>query len=168
MKTVAITGGTGFVGSALARALLKKGYAVRILTRRPPANTLPGASYAQVDFADVESLKRALAGADAAVHLAAALFCRAKEDYIRSNSEGTANLVSAAQAVPTLKKLVYISSLAAGGPSGENTPRTENEPEAPVSYYGLSKLEGEKAVRTFSRSFVILRPPIIYGKKDFG
>ncbi|HBA62114.1 MAG TPA: hypothetical protein DCZ92_15130 [Elusimicrobia bacterium] len=168
MKTIAITGGTGFVGSALARALLKKGYAVRILSRRSPKAPLPGASYAEVDFSDVETLKRALAGADAAVHLAAALFCRAKEDFIKSNAVGTANLAAAAGTVPELKKLVYISSLAAGGPSGGSNPRTEKEPEAPVSYYGMSKLEGEKAVRAFSGRSVILRPPIIYGKKDFG
>jgi nucleoside-diphosphate-sugar epimerase len=58
--------------------------------------------------------------------------------------------------------------LAAGGPSSAEAPRTEAEKEAPVSFYGLSKLGGEKAVKGFSGSFVILRPPIIYGKKDAG
>ena len=73
MKTIAVTGGTGFVGRALSKTLLEKGFSVRVLTRRKPADTLPGAAYAEADFSDVESLKRALAGADAAVHLAAAL-----------------------------------------------------------------------------------------------
>ena len=156
------------MGRALSRALLEKGFTVRVLTRRAPALRLEGAAYAETDFSDMESLKRALAGADAAVHLAAALFCRSKEDFLRANARGTANLAAAAGATPTLKKLVYVSSLAAGGPSSAEAPRTEAEKEAPVSFYGLSKLEGEKAVREFPGPFVILRPPIIYGKKDSG
>lgn len=169
MKTIAITGGTGFVGRALSKALLSKGYAVRVITRRKPAETLEGAAYAEADFSDAASLGRALAGADAAVHLAAALFCRSREEFMRANAEGTANLVSAANAQPSLKKLVYVSSLAAGGPSSAEAPRTEAQPETPTSFYGQSKLEGEKAVKTFANGpFVILRPPIIYGRKDSG
>ena len=156
------------MGRALSRALLEKGFAVRVLTRSAPALRLEGVTCAETDFSDKESLKRALAGADAAVHLAAALFCRSKEDFLRANAVGTANLAAAAGATPALKKLVYISSLAAGGPSSAETPRTEAEKEAPVSFYGQSKLEGEKAVREFPGPFVILRPPIIYGKNDSG
>jgi len=169
MKTIAVTGGTGFVGKALSKALLEKGLAVRVITRRKPAEPLPGAAYAVADFSDAESLKMALAGADAVVHLAAALFCRSKEAFLTANAAGTANLAAAASATPSLKKFVYISSLAAGGPSAGSAPRTEAEPEAPVSYYGLSKLEGEKGAKRFSGGpVVILRPPIIYGKKDSG
>lgn len=168
MKTIAVTGGTGFVGRALSKALLEKGFAVRVITRKKPAAMMDNTAYAEADFSDVDSLKRALSGADAAVHLAAALFCRSKEDFMRANAGGTANLAAAAGATPTLRKLVYISSLAAGGPSSAEAPRTEGMKDAPVSFYGLSKLEGEKAVKGFSGSFVILRPPIIYGKKDSG
>ncbi|MDD2804177.1 MAG: NAD-dependent epimerase/dehydratase family protein [Elusimicrobiales bacterium] len=169
MKTIAVTGGTGFVGRALCKALLARGFAVRIITRRRPAEPLPGAAYAEADFSDPESLGRALDGADAAVHLAAALFCRSREAFLSANAGGTANLVAAANARPTLKKLVYVSSLAAGGPSAADAPRTEADGENPTSFYGQSKLEGEKAVKTFTGgAFVILRPPIIYGKKDSG
>lgn len=169
MKNIAVTGGTGFVGQALSRALLAKGYAVTIISRRAPQRPLPGAQYAQADFADAAGLGRALAGADAVVHLAAALFCRSREAFMRANAAGTANLAAAANAVPSLKKFIYISSLAAGGPSPEGAPRTEALPDAPVSAYGLSKLEGEKAARAFANGpLVILRPPIIYGKKDSG
>ncbi|MDD5210470.1 MAG: NAD-dependent epimerase/dehydratase family protein [Elusimicrobiales bacterium] len=168
MKTIAVTGGTGFVGRALSKALLEKGFVVRIITRRKPAETLEGAAYAEADFADRESLKKALAGADMAVHLAAALFCRSKEDFMRANAEGTANFAAAAAATPSLTKLVYLSSLAAGGPSPAEAPRTEADKDAPVSFYGMSKLEGEKALKNFHGSLVILRPPIIYGRKDSG
>lgn len=169
MKTIAVTGGTGFVGQALTKALLAKGYAVTVVSRRAPLRPLPGAAYAQADFADTASLGRALAGSDAVVHLAAALFCRSREAFMLANAAGTANLAAAANAVPSLKKFVYISSLAAGGPSPEGAPRTEALPDAPVSFYGLSKLEGEKAAKAFANGpLVILRPPIIYGKKDSG
>lgn len=169
MKTIAVTGGTGFVGRALCKELLARGCAVRIITRRRPADPLPGASYSEADFSDPESLGRALEGADAAVHLAAALFCRSREAFMSANAGGTANLVAAANASPSLKKLVYVSSLAAGGPSAADAPRTEADGERPTSFYGQSKLEGEKAVKTFTGgAFVILRPPIIYGKKDSG
>lgn len=168
MKTIAVTGGTGFVGRALSKALLEKGFAVRIITRRKPAVMLENTAYAEADFTDIESLKMALAGADAAVHLAAALFCRSKEDFMRANAAGTASLAAAAAATPALQKLVYISSLAAGGPSPAGSHRTEADKDAPISFYGLSKLEGEKAVGYFPRAHVILRPPIIYGRKDSG
>jgi len=169
MKTIAVTGGTGFVGRALCKALLARGCAVRVITRRKPAEPLPGAAYAEADFSDPESLGRALDGADAAVHLAAALFCRSREAFMRANAGGTANLVAAAKARPALKKLVYVSSLAAGGPSSADAPRTEADADAPTSFYGQSKLDGEKAIKTFTNgAFVILRPPIIYGKKDSG
>lgn len=168
MKTIAVTGGTGFVGRALSKALLEKGFSVRIITRRKPAAAPEGAACAEADFSDVESLKKALAGADAAIHLAAALFCRSKEDFMRANAEGTANFAAAAAATPGLRKIIYLSSLAAGGPSPAEAPRTEADPDAPVSFYGMSKLEGEKAVKNFPGAHVILRPPIIYGKKDSG
>ena len=168
MKIIAVTGGTGFVGRALSKALLEKGFAVRIITRRKPAAAPEGPAYAEADFADVESLKKALAGADAAIHLAAALFCRSKEDFMRANAAGTANFAAAAGATPGLRKIIYLSSLAAGGPSPAEAPRTETDPDAPVSFYGMSKLEGEKAVKNFPGAHVILRPPIIYGKKDSG
>lgn len=169
MKTIAVTGGTGFVGGALSKTLLDKGFAVRIITRSKPTRQLPGAAYAEADFSDIESLKRALEGADAVIHLAAALFCRSKEAFMTANAAGTENLVRAAEAAPSLRKIIYLSSLAAGGPAASAAPKAEAQPDAPVSAYGLSKLEGESAVRKFrSGPFVILRPPIIYGRHDSG
>ena len=168
MKTIAVTGGTGFVGGALSKTLLDKGFAVRIITRRKPARQLPGAAYAEADFSDTESLTLALEGADAVIHLAAALFCRSKEAFLTANAAGTENLVRAAGAVPSVKKFIYLSSLAAGGPAARDTPKAEDQPDAPVSAYGLSKLEGEKPVKKFGGQFVILRPPIIYGRHDSG
>ena len=170
MKILAITGGTGFVGGALAKAALARGYTPRILTRRAPARGLEGAQYRVVDFKDPKTLETALEGAHCAVHLAAALFCRSKEEFERANALGTANMASACARTPALEKLIYLSSLAAGGPSKDPArPRSESDGEAPVSFYGKTKLGGETAVKnTRNLPYVILRPPIVYGKNDSG
>ncbi|HAT72082.1 MAG TPA: hypothetical protein DCS63_04625 [Elusimicrobia bacterium] len=170
-KIVAITGGTGFIGGALARALLTRGYAVRIFTRGNPARRIEGAQYEVVSFDDKESLKKAAAGADFMVHMAAMLFSRTRAGFEKANVTGTANLVAA---VSTLAKppgkFIYISSLAAGGPSASAAvPRTEETPDAPVSNYGRTKLGGEKEVMRLP-PFVkrtILRPPIVYGRNEY-
>ncbi|HOW90620.1 MAG TPA: NAD-dependent epimerase/dehydratase family protein, partial [Elusimicrobiales bacterium] len=173
MKTAAITGGTGFIGGALARELLSRGgYRVRILTRSLPASRLEGAEYAVISFSDPGSLSRALEGADFVVHLAARLFSRNRAGFERANAKGTADLVRAAASLPKRpEKFVYLSSLAAGGPSpSPAAPREESMREAPVSFYGSTKLGGEAALRDLASGmrFTILRPPIVYGKNESG
>ncbi|MCM2267629.1 MAG: NAD(P)-dependent oxidoreductase [Elusimicrobiales bacterium] len=169
-KTVAITGGTGFIGTALARLLLARGYGVRIFTRRIPEKRVEGAQYSEVSFDSKDSLKAACEGADFLVHMAAVLFSRSRAGFEKVNVQGTANLVAAAAALPKPpEKFVYISSLAAGGPSPAGAPRTEETPDAPVSEYGRTKLGGEKEVQRlppFIRR-TILRPPIVYGRNEY-
>ncbi|MCX5791460.1 MAG: NAD-dependent epimerase/dehydratase family protein [Elusimicrobia bacterium] len=114
MKTIAVTGGTGFVGGALSKALLEKGYAVRVITRSAPARPQPGAAYAVADFSDTDSLRAALAGADAVVHLAAALFCRSGEAFLKANGAGTANLVKAAEAACSRRGVMVNAGSASG------------------------------------------------------
>jgi len=170
MKTVAITGGTGFIGSALTRALMAKGYQVRIFTRKLPSKRIDNAQYAVVSFDDPETLRHAAEGADYIVHMAAVLFSRTRAGFEKANITGTANLVKAAGSLSKSPlKFIYISSLAAGGPSRSGSPRDESMPDAPVSNYGASKLGGEKEVRQLRGSIrrTILRPPIVYGKNEF-
>ncbi|MEI7482839.1 MAG: NAD-dependent epimerase/dehydratase family protein [Elusimicrobiota bacterium] len=170
-KTVVITGGTGFIGSALAKALIVRGYSVRIFTRRMPARRLENAQYAVVSFDDKESLRNAAEGADFIVHMAARLFSRTEEGFERANITGTSNLVKAAGSLSKHPvKFIYISSLAAGGPSpSAAAPRTEAMADAPVSKYGSTKLGGEKKVRELPATirYTVLRPPIVYGKNEF-
>ena len=169
-KTVAITGGTGFIGSTLARALLAKGYKVRIFTRGMPARRLENAEYAVVSFNDTETLRNAAEGADFIVHMAALLFSRTREGFELANITGTANLVKAAGSLSKHPaKFIYISSLAAGGPSPSSAaPRDETMADAPVSDYGATKLGGEKEIRKLPATirYTILRPPIVYGKNE--
>lgn len=171
MKTAAITGGTGFIGGALAGALLAKGYKVRIFTRKVPARRLDNVEYAVVSFDDPATLRAAAEGADFVVHMAAVLFSRTRAGFDKANITGTANLVKALAGLPKPpSKLIYVSSLAAGGPSPSGAaPRDESMPDAPVSGYGASKLGGEKALGELPAAIrrTILRPPIVYGKNEF-
>ncbi|MCR4820483.1 MAG: NAD(P)-dependent oxidoreductase [Elusimicrobiales bacterium] len=167
METIAVTGGTGFVGTFLCNNLLQKGYKPRIITRKKPKIEREGLEYAVADYQNKESLEKALEGADKLIHLAAGLFCISKNEFFKANSIATSNLTEAAKAAG-IKKIVYQSSLAAGGPALNGIPKNETMEDKPSSYYGASKLEGEKYIKNFGKPFVILRAPIVYGGKEAG
>lgn len=80
----------------------------------------------------------------------------------------TRRLLEAATTCRSLRKFLFVSSQAAGGPSNGKLGTKENDSPHPVSYYGQSKLDAEKEVLSFSAKFpvVILRPPTIYGPRD--
>ena len=168
-----ITGGNGFIGHALTEKLLREGYQVRIVTRRAPkaqpAN--PDVTLVQANYSDVVSLQNAMAGCQGVFHLAAAIFGFNRRDFEQANTINTQNVVKAANNCPEIKTFVHVSSLAASGfaPDTEH-PRTEEMTPMPVSDYGITKLGGEKAVRTLREDikWTIIRPPIVYGKNDSG
>ena len=167
-----ITGGTGFVGRALTVRLIADGHTVRVLTRNTPGKAQPGVEFVKADYARPETLALAVDGCEAVFHLAAALFAADEREFIKANVDATANLVKACNTAPHAPKtLVYLSSLAAGGPSeNPDEPRDENRAEAPVSAYGRTKLGGEKELSALKPEIrrVILRAPIVYGPNDSG
>ena len=84
------------------------------------------------------------------------------------NAEGTRNVCEAALGVGGLKKLVYVSSLSAAGPSRDGKPIDENTPCQPVSLYGTTKLKGEEIARSYGSRLplTILRPGAVYGPRE--
>ena len=162
-----VTGGHGFIGSHLCAALAARGHPVRILAR--PGSDLSALADLPVevvrgDLLDPGSLREAVAGMDWVFHLAGALKGFAEADLLRANRDGTANLVAACP--HNLGRFILVSSLAAAGPSpGGPAPRPEG-PEAPLTWYGRSKLEGERVVRESGLAAVILRPPVVFGPRD--
>src|SRR3989454_11717603 len=83
------------------------------------------------------------------------------------NRDGTANVLEAAAADPSsLGRFLYVSSLAAGGPTVPGGPIDETRPPAPVTDYGRSKLAGEVLVRAARFPWTILRAPVVYGEWD--
>lgn len=166
---VALTGGTGFVGSHVADALLAAGFRVRALVRRPDdVAWLAGTAVELVkgDVRDAASLPALVEGASAVVHVAGKTSARNEEAYLASNAGGTENVAAAAKAHAKGAHVVLVSSQAAGGPSEGGWPVKASDPARPVSAYGRSKLAGEEAVRRSGVPFTILRPCAVYGPRE--
>ncbi|WP_224248275.1 NAD-dependent epimerase/dehydratase family protein [Hyalangium gracile] len=168
---ILLTGSTGFIGQRLARRIVERGDTLTALVRRTSKRGVLdslGARFAVGDLLTGEGLTEAVKGVDCVLHLAGVTKARGPEGYFQGNAEGTRRLVKAMAELPSPPRLVYCSSLAAAGPSIPGRPRREEEPPAPVSLYGRSKLGGEQAVREFADRVpsVIVRPPIVYGPGD--
>jgi nucleoside-diphosphate-sugar epimerase len=167
---VALTGGSGFVGSHVADALLAAGFRVRALARRPEnPGWLKDASVEIVsgDVRKPESLEALVAGARAVVHVAGKTSARNEAEYMAANAAGPANVVAAVRKSAPDAHVVLVSSLAAGGPSRNGAPVCAGDLPRPVSSYGRSKLAGEEAVRNEpGLAFTVLRPSAVYGPRE--
>ena len=163
---ILVTGATGFVGGHLLEVLRSRGEPVRCLVR-PATNTrrLPaGVESAPGDLATGHGLDRALNGVDTVIHVAGVTKALKPADYFTGNARATETLTRALAGRSA--RLVYVSSLAAIGPSLDGNPVDEDAAPHPVSTYGKSKLEGEKIVRSLIPAAVIVRPPVVYGPRD--
>jgi dihydroflavonol-4-reductase len=163
-----VTGATGFVGSHLAEALRRRGDEVTVLARSPrkAAALEPlGVRIVSGDLRDTAALARAAEGQDEIYHVAGVVAARSEAEFLAANRDGTANVVAAAVAGGR-PRLVLVSSMAAGGPSPRDRPHRGEEPPAPVTAYGRSKLAAEQVVRGSALPWTILRPPTVYGPRD--
>ena len=169
---VLVTGASGFLGSHIAEELARQEHTVRVLVRRTSDRSFLRGFETEEALGDVtqpESLPAAVAGVDAVVHAAGLVKARSAAEFQAVNAGGTANLLSALNDAAGLRRFVLISSLSAHGPSPDGRPRRLDEPAAPVSDYGRSKLMAEEFVRSWAgeeRPATIIRPPAIYGPRD--
>ncbi len=166
-----VTGANGFIGPTVVERLRARGERVRalVLPGTSAAELLAlGAEVAPGDVTDRRSLPGAVEGCDAVVHLAGLTKALRARDYYRVNAAGTANLAAACAEVRPRPVLLDVSSLTAGGPSIPGRPRREEDPPAPVSHYGRSKLQGEEGLRALAGRLpiTVVRPPITYGPRD--
>ena len=166
MFKVAIAGGNGFIGQHLASKLTQNNFQVRILSRKKKRQN-PFPTFV-VDYQDISSLTQALQGVDYLVNLTGCLFSFTIERYCNGNVLPTRALIQAANATPTLKRFIHISSQAAAGPAPTQQPIDESFPCNPVADYGRTKLAAEKELANLKTPFVILRPPIVYGPNASG
>ena len=168
---MALTGGTGFVGSHLVDTLVAGGAVPRVLVRdlaNPRWIGGAGAELVEGALENTGSLERLVEGAGTVVHLAGVLRAGRERDFDIGNRGGTSRLVSAVRTAASGARLVHVSSLAAAGPSPTPGGRAPDDPPAPVSAYGRSKLAGEREVAAMAdeRPWCIVRPPAIYGPRD--
>jgi nucleoside-diphosphate-sugar epimerase len=169
---VFVTGGTGFVGSHLVDALIGRGDEVVCLVRdvRKIERVFPPERrprFVGGSLNDDTALRAGCENVDAIIHVAGLIAARSRAEFFSVNAEGTQHLLTVAtRSAPNLHRFVYLSSLAAVGPSPPGAPLTEDVIPHPVSAYGESKLAGEEAVKSGSLPWTIVRPPTVYGPRD--
>ncbi len=175
-STLLLTGATGFLGRALAKALLAAGFPpsrLRCLVRDPARAAregLPEECLRRGDLGEAGvagELAAAAAGIDVIVHLAGSLKAYGSAGFDAVNVAGTRRLYAAVRAAAPDAFAVHVSSLAAAGPSLDG--RSSAAPPSacsPVSAYGRSKLRGEQELLASGLSHTIVRPPVVYGPGD--
>jgi len=177
MAKVLVTGGAGFIGSNLVRALIERGDDVRVLDNFSTGNR------ANLERADVEIVEgelrsyervhNAVRGAEVVYHLGAlGSVPRSVQDPLTSsavNVEGTLNVLLAARD-EGVRRVVFSSSSSIYGSTG-GLPRTEDMPADPISPYGVAKLAAERYCVSFSRVYegfetVVLRYFNVFGPRQ--
>jgi dihydroflavonol-4-reductase len=170
-----VTGGTGFVGSAVARALLREAWKVRVLSRAgsddrnlrdTPVDWVVG------DLLDLSSVERALIGCDALFHVAGdyRFGVRSPEMLYRTNVDGTRNALTAARHARV--RMVHTSSVAAIGAAAGGAPGSEDTPVAlddMIGHYKRSKYLAEalvSAAASEGADLVIVNPSTPIGPGD--
>jgi UDP-glucose 4-epimerase len=159
-----LTGGTGLVGSRLLPRLLADGHDCRVLLRRD--QPLPeGAIALRADLSDPDTLRAAVEGVDAVVHLAAVFRTDDDAAIWRANLDGTRHLVDAVVAHAPGARFVMAST---GQVYDRDQPRPGREQDEchASQAYPASKLAAEAVLRDSGLTWAVLRLPFVYGEGD--
>lgn len=175
--TTLVTGATGFLGTALVTALVKRGEEVRILARdEQKARQQFGEAVTVIagDISNVKEVERAIDGASIIYHLVGRLYHPSVPTtlYRETHIEGTRILLAACKGrkgESQLKRIVHCSTTGVHGATG-TTPAAEDAPFAPTNPYEATKLEAERlALRAYEEDGLpvsVARPGLVYGPGD--
>ncbi len=168
-QPIALTGGTGFVGSHLIDTLCAAGIRPRVLVRNaagPRWIADRPVDWVEGNLEDTEALDQLVKGAGTVVHLAGVLRGATESDFMAGNRDGTMRLLASVERHAPDARFVHVSSQAAVGPAdAERGAAVDIEPR-PISAYGRSKAAAERVVRGFGGRWAVLRPPAIFGPRD--
>jgi len=167
LPTALVTGASGFIGSHLVDLLLKKNYRVKCLVRQ--TSNLQWLKDKPVELVNHNQIKSSLRDVDYLYHCAGATSAKTRQGYLVANRDVTKYLLQLTyQANPEIKRFVFVSSQAAVGPAAHGRPVDETTYYHPITAYGISKMEAEKAVKDYFEKMncTIVRPPSVYGPRD--
>ena len=146
---IAVTGSSGFIGRAAMNRFATRGDSTVPIAR-------PFVRDALVD---------AFRGVEVVVHLAGVVTAPTERHYVEGNVLSTRIVAEAARDAGI--RIVHVSSLAVAGPAPASAPHVESDPPAPITAYGRTKLEGERAVVSMADLHsTVLRPGVVYGPGD--
>ena len=181
--TVAVTGGAGIIGSNVVRRLLKAGHKVKVLDLPGTGKRLPSVPELHMiegNLDDRDAMAELVDGAQVLVHLAARLGGSCPKDVLRhTNITGTHNLMRVIEKKHSLRRMVFVSSVAvyAGQYTIEEWPLSESsavrrDGGGDLAEYGLSKVAAENLTRWYAQKckfeYSIIRPSLVYGVGDSG
>jgi len=156
-RQITVFGGSGFLGRYVVRGLAKKGWRIKVATRRPnrafflrPMGQVGQIGFVKCDVADADQIAHALAGSQAAVNLAGILFQRG-HSFQDVHVDGPEAIAKGAARLG-LGAFVHVSAI---GADAESDAR-----------YAATKGEGEKRVREASPHAIIMRPSLLFGPED--
>jgi uncharacterized protein YbjT (DUF2867 family) len=150
VRTLAITGATGFVGQTLLQHAVAAGWSVRALTRTPKS-AVDGVTWIAGSLEKPAALAGLVEGCDVVIHVAGVVNAPNRAAFAAGNITGTQAIIDAA-ARAHVHRVLHVSSLAAREPA--------------LSNYGWSKAEAEAVVEASTLDWTIIRPPAIYGPGD--
>lgn len=149
-----LVGGSGFVGRAIVRAAIERGFSVTVACRHPERARdllVEGVRLVRADIVDGRGLDEALAGCDVAVNLVGLLFERRRQNFTAVHVQGTERMLAACKEMQ-VSQYLHMSALGAG--------------RVPASRYATTKAEAEDRVRHSSLNWTVFRPSVIYGSGD--